>query len=48
MEFVDFNYVIMVFWDKIVWLWDLERNVLLLEDENDEEGEVEVVSVFGY
>lgn len=47
-EFVDFNHVITASRDKIVRLWDLERNVSSPEDENDEEGEVEVVSVFGY
>lgn len=48
MEFIDSNHVITASRDKIVRLWDLERNVPSTNEESDEEVEVEIVDMYGY
>lgn len=47
MEFIDLNYVIIVLCDKIVWVWDLERNVILFSEVSEEEVELEIVDLNG-
>lgn len=48
MEFIDSNHVITASRDKIVRVWDLERNVASLGEESEEEAEVEIVDLYGY
>lgn len=48
MEFIDSNHVITASRDKIVRLWDLERNVASPSEENEEEAELEIVDMHGY
>lgn len=47
-EFIDSNHVITASRDKIVRLWDLERNIQTSSDESDEEIELEIVDMYGY
>lgn len=47
MEFIDSNHVITASRDKIVRLWDLERNVTLPSEESEEEAELEIVDLHG-
>lgn len=48
MEFIDSNHVITASRDKIVRLWDLERNVASPSEESEEEAELEIVDLHGY
>ena len=48
MEFIDPNHVITASRDKIVRLWDLERNVPSPSEENEEQVELEIVDMYGY
>ena len=47
MEFIDSNHVITASRDKIVRLWDLERNVTASSEEGEEEAELEIVDLNG-
>lgn len=48
MEFIDSNHVITASRDKIVRLWDLERNVTSPSEGSEEEAELEIVDLSGY
>lgn len=48
MEFIDYNHVITASRDKIVRLWDLERNTTSASEESEEEAEVEIFDLHGY
>ena len=47
MEFIDSNHVITASRDKIVRVWDLERNITLPSEESGEEAELEIVDLSG-
>ena len=48
MEFIDHNHVITASRDKIIRLWDLERNVPSPSEESGEQVELEIVDMYGY
>lgn len=48
MQFIGSNHIITGSRDKIVRLWDLDRNIPSLSEEHDEEVEVEIVDMYGY
>lgn len=48
MQFIGSNHIITASRDKIVRLWDLDRNIPSSSEEHDEDVEVEIVDMYGY
>lgn len=48
MQFIGSNHIITASRDKIVRLWDLDRNIPSSSEEHDEDVEVEIVDMCGY